>query len=251
MKFVTIDKMSKPFLLLQLRPEQIAADDEYEAFLRASGLSHEQLVRIRMDQELPDIDLDKYSGVIVGGGPSNVSSPDKKKYDYQKAFEPKLKKLVQEIIRRDFAYFGECYGLGILADTLGGRVDSEYREDVGAVTVELTNEGRDDPLLQGLPESFRAFGGHKEAVNGVPPKSTLLASTKTCPIHMIRVGQNIYASQFHPELDSYGLEVRINVYKDAGYFPAEDAAKLVEMGHQEIVTVPAEILRRFVSKYQQ
>jgi GMP synthase (glutamine-hydrolysing) len=241
----------RPFLLLQLRPEDIAADDEYQAFLRSTGLDTEQLVRLRMDQGFPDINLDDYSGIIVGGGPSNVSSADDKKYDYQKMFEPKLKGLLQRIIDRDFPYFGECYGLGILASVLGGHVGVEkYHEDVGAVTVRLSDEGEQDALTNGLPDEFRAFAGHKEACQEVPPNAALLASTDTCPVHMIRIGQNVYATQFHPELDSYGLEVRINVYRHAGYFPPEDADKLIAMGHKEIVTVPAEILRRFVERYQ-
>jgi len=243
--------MGKPFLLLQLRPEDIAADDEYQAFLRCMGLGGHQLARIRMDHEFPDVELDRYSGVIVGGGPSNVSSPDDKKYDYQKVFEPKLKRLLKEIIERDFPFFGECYGLGILANVLGGRVGTEkYHEDVGALTVKLTEQGKSDPLLSGLPNEFRAFAGHKEACQELPPASVLLASSDTCPIHMIRVGKNVYASQFHPELDSRGLEVRINIYKHAGYFPPEDADRLIAMGHQESVTVPAKILQRFVKTYQ-
>jgi len=243
--------MTKPFLLLQLRPEDVASDDEYQAFLRASGLTDRQLVRIRMDEELPDITLGDYSGVIIGGGPSNVSSTDDQKYEYQKAFEPKLKALLRDIIDRDFPCLGECYGLGILADVLGGRVSTEkYREDVGAVTVALTEAGKTDPLLTGLPESFRAFAGHKEACQELPPGSTLLASSSSCPIHTIRIGQKVYGTQFHPELDSYGLEVRIKTYKNAGYFPPEDADKLIALGHQEVVTVPAEILRRFVTRYQ-
>lgn len=242
--------MPKPYLLLQLRPEQVAADDEYQAFLRASGLTDQQLVRLQMDQKFPDIDLANYSGIILGGGPSNVSSPQENKYDYQKTFEPKLKDLIHKIIDQDFPYFGECYGLGILADVLGGRVSTEkYREDVGAVTVQISEAGKSDPLLHGLAESFRAFVGHKEACQELPPGSVLLASTDLCPIHMIRVGGNVYATQFHPELDSYGLEVRIKTYKDAGYFPPEDAEKLIELGHQEVVTVPSEILRRFVERY--
>ena len=243
--------MSKPFLLLQLRPERLASNGEYAAFLRKAGLTKYQLVRIRMEQELPDVNLDEYSGVIVGGGPSNVSSPAAEKYDYQKRFEPKLKRLVSEIIERDFPYLGECYGLGILAEVLGGRVGQEnYREDVGAVTILLNDEGKIDPLLEGLPGSFRVFAGHKEACQELPPNSVLLASSATCPIHMIRVGQNVYGTQFHPELDSHGLEVRITVYKNAGYFPPEDAEKLIAMGHRESVTVPGEILGRFVERYQ-
>lgn len=242
--------MTKPFLLLQLRPEDEASDDEYRAFLRMSGLNSEQLVRIRMDEALPDVNLNDYSGVIVGGGPSNVSSPDDEKYDYQKVFEPRLKKLLREIIDRDSPFFGECYGLGILAAVLGGVVDGTYHEDVGAVTVKVMDAGKSDPLLAGVPDTFRAFAGHKEGCHGVPPGSMLLAGSDDCPVHMVRVGHNVYGAQFHPELDSYGLEVRIRTYKNAGYFPPEDADRLIAAGHREVVTVPSEILRRFVARYQ-
>ena len=41
----------KTFLILQLRPETEAADDEFEAFLRKGGLDISRTHRIRLDQE--------------------------------------------------------------------------------------------------------------------------------------------------------------------------------------------------------
>lgn len=237
---------------MQLRPETEAADDEYQAFLRATGLSSEKLVRARMEEGFPEVNLDEYSGVIVGGGPSNVSDPEDKKPGYQKDFEEKLTGLLAKITQQDYPYFGECYGLSALARFLDeGSVSKEkYGETVSALTVTLTQDGQNDPLLRGISGSFRAFGGHKESCQRVPKGTVLLASSEKCPVHMVRYKRNVYGSQFHPELDSYGLEVRINTYKHAGYFPPEDAERMIELGHKETVTVPAEILRRFVSKYQ-
>ncbi len=64
----------RPFLLLSSRAEDLAADGEYEAFLRFSGLPPERLRRIRMEAEpLPHVDLDDYAGIFVGGGPFNSS----------------------------------------------------------------------------------------------------------------------------------------------------------------------------------
>ncbi len=40
----------KPFLVLQLRPETEASDDEFAAILRKSGLDATETVRIRLDQ---------------------------------------------------------------------------------------------------------------------------------------------------------------------------------------------------------
>ncbi|MEV0251605.1 glutamine amidotransferase [Nocardia sp. NPDC050712] len=242
--------MPKPCLLLQLRPEDSAADDEYFAILRASELEREQMVRVRMDQRFPDLELDDYAAVIVGGGPSNVSNPDAKKYDYQLEFEPKLRLLVAEIVRRDLPYLGACYGLGMLADVLGGKVGSEnYGESPGAQTIELNEAADDDPLLRGLPRTFRAFVGHKEACQAVPPDAVLLAGSAGCPVQMIRVGQHVYATQFHPELDGNGLALRIETYRHAGYFDPAEADYLTELGHKESITVPMEILRRFGARY--
>ena len=43
---------------------------------------------------------------------------------------------------------------------------------------------------------------------------------------MFRVGQIIYATQFHPELDVAGIVARVRVYQHAGYFPAAELDQL-------------------------
>jgi GMP synthase (glutamine-hydrolysing) len=204
-----------------------------------------------MDQEgLPRINLDDYSGIIVGGGPSSVS--DKVKSPEQEKFEPTLFELIDEIIRKDFPYLGACYGLGALAERTGGRVSKEkYSEDVGATTIKLSEAACSDPLTARLPKDFRAFVGHKEACQDVPPKAVLLASSSECPVQMIRFGKNVYATQFHPELDSEGLALRIKIYKDYGYFRPEEAQNLIDNAYQETVTVPEIILQRFIKRYRQ
>ncbi|MFJ4653643.1 glutamine amidotransferase [Nocardia sp. NPDC088792] len=243
--------MVKPCLLLQLRPEPAASEQEYHAILAASGLRADEVTRVEMNHGFPDVELDDYAAVIVGGGPSNVSSPEEKKYPYQRVFEPKLKKLLIDVVRRDFPYLGACYGLSMLADVLGGRVSGErYSETPGAQTIELAAAADADPLLHGLPRSFRAFGGHKEACQDVPPGAVLLARSAGCPVQAIRVGEHVYATQFHPELDGHGLALRIEIYRNDGYFDPAEADYLTELGHREHITVPQEILRRFVIRYR-
>jgi GMP synthase (glutamine-hydrolysing) len=61
----------KPFLILQLRPETEAADEEFAAFLEKGGLSGAEVRRIRLDEgRLPALSLDDFAGIIVGGGPA-------------------------------------------------------------------------------------------------------------------------------------------------------------------------------------
>ena len=71
----------KPLLILQLRPETQASDEQYRAILEKGGLDPSQTQRIRLDQEpIPQgLDLSDYPGVIVGGGPGCVSDAEDEK----------------------------------------------------------------------------------------------------------------------------------------------------------------------------
>ena len=242
--------MGRPFLILQLRPETPASDNEFEAFLKFGGLKPTDVRRVRMEADgLPKVNLNDYSAIIVGGGPSNISDPPAKQPPEQRKFEPPLFDLIDQVIAEDLPFLGACYGIGALAKVAGGKVSKEkYGEDVGAVDISLTKKGQKDPLTAGLPKTFRAFVGHKEACQDVPKQAVLLASSADCPVQMIRVKNNVYGTQFHPELDSHGLALRIKIYKDAGYFPPEDADMLIDKANQETVTVPEQILQRFVQK---
>lgn len=241
----------KKFLILQLRPEDEAADQEFAAFLQFGNLTSDDVERIRLEQAgLPPIDLANYSGVIIGGGPSNVSDPQAKKSEAQLRFEKDLQPLFSQIIDQDFPYFGNCYGLGYLIHHLKGSLSHQYREDAGAVTVFLTTEGKNDPLFQNLPHSFDVFLGHKEAVDLLPPGVILLAGSSTCPVEAVRYKKNIYAFQFHPELTAEGLITRINIYKNAGYFKPEEMQALIEKVTKASVTQPMTLLQNFVQRYK-
>ncbi len=240
----------KPFLLLQSRPEDAASDNEYDSFCKFGGLEPARLKRIAMHKgELTPLNLDDYAGILMGGGPANISDPEDKKSAAQKQFEPILFDLVKEIAARDFPFLGACLAIGALTKPLGGVVSRAYPEAVGPVEITLTQAGQSDPLTAGLPTNFQAFVGHKEACETLPPGATLLASSPTCPVQMFRVGKNVYTTQFHPELDAASLALRINIYKDAGYFKPTEVEELVAMAHASVVTTPVEILRRFIARF--
>lgn len=242
----------KPFLLLQLRPEDEAADEEYADVLKVGGLRPERLHRIRLDQQdLPaDLDLSKFAGVIVGGGPGCVSDPADSKPPVEAKIEAEVMSLMPQITARDMPYLGLCYGHGVLAHHLGGPVSKDrYGEPVGAVDVTVTEAGRADPLLAGLPDRFRVLVGHKEAAQDVPPGAVTLLASAPCPIQMIRFGDNVYSTQFHPEADGQSFATRIRIYRDRGYFAPGDADALTAACLAERIDVAGLILRRFVAKY--
>jgi GMP synthase (glutamine-hydrolysing) len=105
-------------------------------------------------------------------------------------------------------------------------------------------------MLAGLPDRFAAFVGHKEAVEALPAGCAHLVSAPTCPFQMIRHGRNVYATQFHPEADAASFSLRIRIYRDKGYFPPEDADRLIAACHAADVSAPARILANFVGAYR-
>jgi len=240
----------EPFLLLSIRAEDAAADNEYDSFLSLAGLDESDLRRIRLEQRaLGHVDLRDWSGILLGGGPFNYSDPEELKTPVQRRVEADLRGLLDQVVSADFPFLGACYGIGALGSHQGAVVDRRFAEPVGAAEITLTPPGRQDPLLGTLPATFEAFTGHKEAISRLPGHAVLLASSAGCPVQAFRVGANVYATQFHPELDVAGLRTRIEVYKHAGYFDPDQADELKAQATRSDVSWPPTILRGFIGRY--
>lgn len=240
----------KPFLLLQSRPEDAASDNEYAAFLEAANLAPSDLRRIRVEAApLPALNLNEYSGIIVGGGPFNVSKPEHKKTEQQKRVEADFSRLLDEVIEKDFPFFGACYGVGTLGAHQGALISEKYAESEVPTHITITDAAKNDPLFQNVPEAFDAISVHKEACEILPPHATLLASSEVCPVQMFRIKNNLYATQFHPELDEAGLKVRVEIYKHAGYFAPEEGDALVAAATQADLSHAPAVLKNFVKRF--
>ncbi len=240
----------RPFLFLGTRAEDDVADAEYEAVLRFAGLDERDVRRVRLEAgPLGPVDLDDWSGIVLGGGPFNVSDCPEQKSAAQHRAEADLRELATRVVAADFPFLGACYGIGTLGTLAGGVVDRTYAEPIGAVTIRLTDAGRADPLLGALPDTFDAFLGHKEAVARLPEGAVLLASSATCPVQAFRIGANVYATQFHPELDVSGLLRRIEVYRHHGYFDPRDVVVVRARASTGVVTEPPRLLAAFAERY--
>lgn len=206
--------------------------------------------RVRLEAApLPAIDLADYSGVILGGSSFNVS--DTVKSPLQQRVEADLDSLLTRIVVEDIPFLGLCYGVGALTAHLGGTVNREFAEPVGATRITLTRDGLADPILAGVEQNFEAFVGHKEACSQLPSTVTMLAVGLACPVQMYRVGRNVYVTQFHPELDVADLAARMRIYQHAGYFAPEELDTLVAMAHDSGVTGQQHlVLRNFVQRYR-
>ncbi|WP_295626310.1 glutamine amidotransferase [uncultured Corynebacterium sp.] len=233
-----------PFLLLSTRAEDAAAHEEHLSFSRATGLAPAMLHQLRLERRLPrELDLSKYAGIIVGGGPFNAS--DETKSAVQLDVEAWFDDLLAEVLETRFPFFGACYGVGLLGTAGRGRVTRKFGEEAAVVEISVTDAGAGDPILAGMPRSFHAMVGHKEAVEVLPEAATLLATGAACPVQMFRLGPNAYATQFHPELDADAFERRLRIYADQGYYRPGGNDRAVADARRFDVRLSARVLRNF------
>lgn len=234
----------RQILIVQSRPEAAVAATELEAMVRFGALDDARIRRVRLDLEQPAIDLRDIDGILVGGGPANFSDAHGRSPEHARTLTW-LTDLARQVIREDVPYLGACLGLGALVHALGGRMVRGIAESVAPVELSLVGA---DWLTDGLPRAFTAFGGHKEGIADAPEAASTLAVSASC-VHMVRVGEHVVGTQFHPELDHLGLEQRIRAYRDHGYFSPEEVEDLVEAGRAAQVSHPQTILARFAERH--
>jgi GMP synthase (glutamine-hydrolysing) len=241
----------RPVLILQLRPEDATSDSEYGCFLKYGGLRAEDTRRIRIEKSgIPDnLHLDDYCAIIVGGSPFDISTPADRKSQIQKDIEAGFNKLLEQVVSRDMPFLGACSGNGLLGNYLGTSITTQYGEAVGCVTLDITEAGKQDTLLADFPAHIDVLLGHKEAVDTTPDGAVLLITGNVCPVQMYRVGKNVYATQFHPESDADEFSLRIDIYRDHGYFQPHEADELKKRVRRKPTPYAHKILRRFVERY--
>lgn len=242
--------MPAPLLCVSARPQRDAADAEYASFLSGMRIGPESLARHDLVRDaLPADAFERYSGFVVGGSPFNVTDPASSKSEAQLRLESDLEKIAAAAAESRTAALFTCYGIGVVTRLLGGTVTREHPEPTGATTIELTADGRTDALLGDLALRFAALTAHKEGAAAVPPGAVLLATNDGCPVQAYRVGERLYATQFHPESTPRAFTERMAVYRDGGYFPAKDYDVIAARVLRASVTEPPRLLEAFAERF--
>lgn len=164
----------------------------FRDFMRADGIAWDA-VELDEDEALPS--LDGYDALVIMGGPMDV---------FEEEAHPWLvaeKALVREAVAvRDMPFLGVCLGHQLLADALGGRVETMDEPEVGVMEVVLTAGGRADPLFAGLSRAVTCLQWHGCAVTALPDGAETLACSPRCAIQAFRAGRRAYGLQYHVEL---------------------------------------------------
>jgi len=111
-----------------------------------------------------------------------------------------IERWIPVLLDASVPFLGICYGHQLLGRATGGTVGYHpLGREVGMVTVDLTDEARDDGLFNGIHRRFQAHATHAQSVLRLPPGAVLLAGNDHDPHHAFRIGRCAWGVQFHPE----------------------------------------------------
>src|SRR5438477_2278999 len=148
-------------------------------------------------------------GVLVTGSPLSLTLP-----------EPWMDEVAEELLRigeRGTPVLGVCFGHQMLGRAAGSSVVRNPKgREIGTVRVQLTPEGRRDPLFSWSQKGEIAVQQtHVDVVDRVPEGAKLLASNEACATQAFRLSETVAAVQFHPEITPEIMRDLIGTRADA------------------------------------
>src|SRR6476661_7460859 len=136
----------------------------------------------------------KPKGLILSGGPASVYAEGAPRLD-------------RELLELGIPVLGICYGMQLLAVSLGGKVEGAEVGEFGRSELHVHEPGT---LLAGLPSEQSCWMSHRDTVFAAPPGFRELASSTESPVAAFEsTERGVYGIQFHPEVvhTPYGQDV--------------------------------------------
>jgi GMP synthase (glutamine-hydrolysing) len=165
-------------------------------------------------------------GLILSGGPASVYADGAPRLD-------------PELLELGIPVLGICYGMQLVALSLGGRVEGAEVGEFGRSKLAVREAGR---LLAGLPDEQSCWMSHRDTVFEPPAGFTALASSTASPVAAFEsVEREIYGIQFHPEVvhTPYGQDIlKTFLGEVCGCDMAWSAASIVE---EQIARIRAQV----------
>jgi len=166
--------------------------------------------------------VEDLKGIILSGGAASVYDKD----------SPKCGK---EVLELGVPVLGICYGHQLIAELVGGDVESGKAGEYGLTQLSLKNEGE---LASGLSKKEGVWMNHKDVVRKLPEGFEVTGSTSNSPVAAFENSkEKIYGVQFHPEVThtKRGMQVLENFV--VGICKARkqwDTSKIIERIKAEI-----------------
>lgn len=136
-------------------------------------------------------------------------------------------RLIEGFMRNRLPVLGICLGSQLLGACLGANVQKSHRKEIGWYPVELSAEGKHDPLWQNLPSCFVAYHWHGDIFE-LPKGATLLASSEMAPVQAHRYDERVYGVLFHLEVNENHVRQMLGEFADEIQQENMSAVKIVE-----------------------
>ncbi|MBU1671603.1 MAG: glutamine-hydrolyzing GMP synthase [Actinobacteria bacterium] len=174
------------------------------------------------DIPLAELEAKNPKGLILSGGPSSCYE------EGAPGCDPGLFELGIPVL-------GICYGMHLMAKTLGGTVERTVVREYGKIDLEVIEEGI---ILDDLPLEQVVWMSHGDKVTGAPAGFKVTARTETSPVaSMETVERGLYAVQFHPEVvhTPFGTDMLKNfLYRACDCMPTWTMTSIIEVSITDI-----------------
>jgi GMP synthase (glutamine-hydrolysing) len=203
---------------------------------------------VHYGMEEPRVDHRGWDGVILTGSAASLADPEPW-MDEACAF-------LRDAAGAGVPVLGVCFGHQMIGRAFGGRVERNPNGwEAGTWEVELTDEGRRDPLFRGVGPRLRVNQSHRDQVTALGPGTVRLAHNEHSPCQAIAVGEHVRGVQFHPEMDAVVIRRliehrRLILNEDAertGRAAAASAHRLLE--HAADTPDAERVVRNFVAEF--
>jgi len=155
-------------------------------------------------------------GVILSGGPSSIYDKNAPVCDL-------------EIFTLGVPVFGICYGMQLMAHSLGGEVARAAKREYGRAMLMVDDE---TDLLWGLSQKSKVWMSHGDRIEIMPEGFAIIGHTDNSPVAaMADKKRKFYALQFHPEVahTDEGMRVLQNfVFEICQCKPTWEMASFIE-----------------------
>jgi len=155
-------------------------------------------VIVRYDTPAAQIAALAPKGIILSGGPSSVYAKNSPLPD-------------RAIFELGIPVLGLCYGLQIMAQYLGGKVEPGQKREYGKGTLRVKDSFC--PLFANLPETLQVWNSHGDKLTKMPKGFKSVAMTENSQYAaMENRRRKLFALQFHPEVahTPHGREILAN-----------------------------------------
>ena len=197
--------------------------------------------RCDLDQGQKFPPVENYGAVVVLGGPDSANDESEK-------MKSELVR-INEILAAKIPYLGICLGLRLLLKHLVAKSCALLKVGFigpdGQFYSRVTEDGKQDPLFEGLDHKFNVFQLHGETVE-LTDSMALLGTGKFCRNQVVRVGSNAYGIQCHFELTPEMFEIWINEDSDLLELSKEQLRAGFAAIQEEYTSVGRKLLANFL-----